>query len=189
MHIEELANTFAEPLTLAQAKQYARIEIVEDDAFVITLIASARKLAEAFMLRRLVEHKFEILFDRSEVCEVIHLEDATKIKEVTEFEITDSEDAATAGVLDTDFRISKNRLILDLSTGLFDSLRVFDALKIQYTSGVELPSQAIKDAMGMILTHMYENREAVTDTTTTGQVNEIPVGAASLLAPFKHYSV
>ena len=64
MHREELINSITEPLSLADAKAAARVEHGNDDAYIAELITAARKLSEAFTLRRLVPHKFELTYDR-----------------------------------------------------------------------------------------------------------------------------
>ncbi len=186
MHREELVNAITEPMTLADAKKAARVEHDNDDAYVTSLITTARKLCEAFTLRRLVAHKFEILFERDEVCPVIQLEDGTKIASVDVFELTNTEDPAviTPGVVDVDFRISKNRILLDLSTSVFDNMRELDALRLQYTTGVEVFHQSFKTAMEKIITSHYENRE----TTSDMNITDIDLGAASALLPFKIYA-
>lgn len=186
MHREELVNAITEPMTLAEAKKAARVEHANDDAYITSLITTARKLSEAFTLRRLVAHKFELLFDFEEVCPEIQLEDGTKIATIDLFELTDAETppVVTPGVIDVDFRISKNRILLDLSTDIFNNLRALDSLRIQYTTGVEVFHQSFRTAMEKIITSHYENRE----TTSDMNITDTDLGAAAILLPFKIYA-
>lgn len=202
MHRKELANAVTEPYTLAEAKAYARIEHVEDDTLVTALITSARALVEAHCLNRLVAHKFQLSYDLCDLSENadalgladLHLEDHTAILTIDAFTITqiiDEVNTPIAGVLDTDYFIYDNRLTLDLTSSSFsdNGLRSRNTLVLDYTTGVEAMNESFRTAMGMLVSHWYENREAVQDTGAAGSLSEMPVGVASVLSQYKTYSV
>lgn len=201
MHRKELANTVTEPYTLAEAKAYARVEHVEDDILITTFLKTARALVESFCLLRLVEHKFQLSYDLVDLledadgCRVtdLILEDQTSILSIDTFQITqviDEVNTPVAGIEDTDYFIYDNRLSVDLGSDNFsnEALRGRNTLVLTYTTDVEAMNQSFRDAMGMLISHWYENREAVQDTGSAGSMTEMTAGVASILAQYKHYS-
>lgn len=201
MHRKELANTVTEPYTLAEAKAYARIEHVEDDALVTALITTARALVEAHCLIRLVPHKFQISYDRCDLLEDVDslriadftLEQQTSIDTIDTFtinQVIDETDTPVAGVADTDYFTYDNRLSMDLGSDNFSNevLRSRNAVVLTYTTDITLMNQTFKDAMGMLISHWYENREAVQDTGAAGSLQEMTIGVASILSQYKNYS-
>jgi len=72
----------------------------------------------------------------------------------------------------------------DWPTDLFDRT---DAVEITYITGyddvADIP-QAIKQAILMIVGHLYENRQ---DVIVGSQVNAMPLSSRSLLDPYKIY--
>lgn len=52
-----------EPVTLARAKNYLRIDVADDDALVTDLITAARESVEAFLGRRIITATLNLLMD------------------------------------------------------------------------------------------------------------------------------
>ena len=53
-----------EPITLAQAKNYLRIENVEDDALITSQITAARELAETYLSRDILPRQRQVFFNQ-----------------------------------------------------------------------------------------------------------------------------
>lgn len=190
MHRKEIGSlVFNEIYTLDEAKRYARVEHDDDDNFIESLIPVARRLIEQYCLISLVQHQYEVTYDLCDLCQVLQLQDQTLIASVEQFDVKAEDGTVTPGVQGTDYQISNNRLILYFDQDIYTSLSDFDVLTVQYTSGVELPTQALKDAHGKLIAHWYENREAVQQGSETGTMQEMPIGVASILSPYKNYAV
>jgi len=181
MYRERLSIAGTEPVSLAEAKEHARIEIDTEDTMIARLISGSRKWAETWTKRRYIQHEFKVTYDSSEICNPLKLEQGSKIASVSEIKTFDNDDAETTHPA-ADYRISNNRIIL--LDGINDAVkREFDAMTVTYTTvqeGVDL--DAVKEAILLIVTHWYENREEASIDTV---LKNIPAGAKAALADQK----
>lgn len=187
MYREELASAVTEPLSLADAKKYARVEHDNDDALVTTFIPTAREYCEKFTKLRYVQHKFKLTYDFGELCNPLKLETRSEISSVDAFDFFDPDDVQTA-IAASNFRIQNNKLVLDSDFFNGLSVRQFGSFELSYTVKAPIIKQSVKDAMGMLITHWYENREAIL-ISDENVVNELPAGVKSLLASDKVHHI
>ncbi len=195
----------AEPITLQQAKDHARVEVTDDDGLITQLIVSAREYAETVTRRQLMIATWTWTLDRFpgvvghtwDERHGVHghhgqhgLDDDVFVVPWPPLRtIVSIKHIDDAGVLQT---VPAADYLVDISTeygrvapvfGLFwpvarDEL---GAVRVQFTAGYDnaatVPAQ-IKQAILLLVGHWYEMRE---DTTVGPQARSIPSGAARLL--------
>ena len=66
MVLSVVTGPSVEPVTLAEARAFARLETIEDDAVLVTLIQAARARAEAITGRQLIRATYEGWLDAFE---------------------------------------------------------------------------------------------------------------------------
>ena len=54
-----------EPVSVSEAKQHLRVDIDDDDAYIVSLITAARKYAEEYLDRALVSQQLTMRMERS----------------------------------------------------------------------------------------------------------------------------
>jgi len=62
-HLERVGAPSVEPVTLTEAKDYLRVDEVDDDTLITNLISAARKSAENYMKRSLITQSWKVAFD------------------------------------------------------------------------------------------------------------------------------
>lgn len=186
MYREELAVSGSEPVSLAEAKAHARIEVSFDDSLVTALIVAARKWAEDWTQRRYVDHQFKLTLNANELCNPLKIEPINEIATVSGFDAFDPDNTTTVALIEgTDFRIQNNTLILEPSAG--DALvREFGAYEITYTTATNaVDIQNVRQAIMLVVTHWYENRE---ENSIDTDIKQLPTGAKSCLGSEKRYT-
>jgi len=158
MRTEIITEPVGQPVTLAESKEHAVIEalFLDDDSFIDSLIIAATDYCERYISRTIGVYKIHQFFDRKEVSELLCVDDVDTINALSLFDIVDVET-----VLDeSDYRVSGERIVL--KTGVFNpfNLRDFDAIKIDFQSK-DNTNERFKTAVKQIVTHWYEQREAV----------------------------
>ena len=148
-----------EPISLADAKNYLRVDYTEDDNLITSLISIARECAERYC-------------NRSFIAKQIEYYDPDWISPVTlPYPNHDEILSVKVGDVETTYQVSGlNRKIIKVSSDVEDS-----ALYVKYTTTGN-PSEAEKNAIMRIVSEMYENRS--TELTAT---------AKAMLAQFKTY--
>lgn len=179
-----LAGPAAEPISLAQAKAFLKVDDEAEDALIGTLIASARMHVEGVTGNALIEQSWRLVLDKFPESGLIRLP-VSPLLSVTAVTMT-SEDAESEA------------LSLEGFTGLGDQLMVpkrilghaFSAqrggIEIDYkagfgSSGEHVPAD-IKQAMLGLIAHWYEFRDAVI-VAGTGAI--VPNGFDALVSRYK----
>jgi uncharacterized phiE125 gp8 family phage protein len=175
----EASSPAAEPVTVAEAKAHARVDISADDALIGSLIVAAREFCERCTGRTFAQRTFvqtmryfpeygaDIVVQRSPLISV----------QSVNYYAADGTD--TAMVVSTGYRVRTGTMPgrISLPVGLTSwptVSSVDDAVRIAYTAGGSVP-QIARQAMLMLIAHWYENREAV----VVGEASGSPVAIAS----------
>jgi uncharacterized phiE125 gp8 family phage protein len=156
-----------EPVSLTEAKTFARIDCDEDDPLVSSLITSAREYVERVTNRKYGSQLWELTLDKSEFETVLQLEEFD-VQSVNSIKTYDDDDVETT-IPTAEYDVYNNRIKFDLEPHDYRSL---DTMIINYTVGGESVPIQIKFAIYQIITHWYENREAV----LTGSINDVTHG-------------
>lgn len=182
-----------EPITLEQAKLHVRCEIDEDDALIEALISAARQWVERYTGLTLCETTLEVAFEGYPDW-FIELPKPPAVS-IESFRYRDS-----SGV---DTLLATDQYVLDNAVGI--APRVVPAygitwpgtrwqsssLRIRYVAGYaragspderHLIPQPLTSAIKLLLGHLYEHREAVTETR---DVTELPLGVQWLCRPYR----
>jgi uncharacterized phiE125 gp8 family phage protein len=178
-----------EPVSLAEAKLQCRVDISADDALITALIVAAREMAETITRRALITQTWDWVLDafpqgdRLEI-PMPPLQSVTSITYVDQDEASDTV-SSDDYVVDTDGE--PGRVVLKSSaTWPSVTLRVANGVAVRFVAGYgdaasDVP-QAIRQAMLLTIGHWYENRE---DSVGVGNIQRIPIGATSLLWPYR----
>lgn len=152
------------PMTFAELKLHARIEIDDEQALIECMIESATELIEYGTQKKFVQRKFRLQLDALEVTgtDLICLEQFDSGLTVQTFNIFDDTEpvAAETAVPAADFILLDNRIQL---RGDFPSvtLRKYKAVKIEYTVESAPRTKTLIETIGLIVTHWWLNRETV----------------------------
>lgn len=160
-----------EPLTLAEAKLFLRVDGSTDDTLISSLITSARIAAEQYMKRSLIEQTWKLTYDDYVTTETRLL--MMPIQSVTSVTIVARDDTATV-VDESTYYLSANKEIL-----IFDATPFGHKVEIVYVAGYgdasDIPGP-IKQGMLVHIAALYHQRS---------QQMDIPEYGKALYAPYR----
>ena len=184
-----------EPLSLADVQNYLRIDTTNDtleDAYVTSLIVSAREYCENFQNRAYITQTWELAlpgfpdYARESVIEI----PKGKLQTITNITYKDTTGAVTTLTPDTDYNVS-NRGILGRLCPPFGKVfplailypldPVVIRFKCGYGDGPEDVPARVKQAMLLLISHWHENRVVVNDLRGVNPV-ELTFTVSSLLS-------
>jgi uncharacterized phiE125 gp8 family phage protein len=166
----------AEPVTLAQAKAWLRVESGDDeDDLIAALIAAARARAEWHTGRAFVTQAWTLWLDRAAACIEIPLPPLQGVSAVTLYAPDNAATVLDAGDYTVD--LAGSRLLLKAMPA---NLRAVNAVAIAFTAGYgggeDVPGD-ITQAILQIVASLYEHRG--------GDAAPTPASALALLAPYR----
>lgn len=181
-----------EPLTLAEAKIYLKVDDSTEDALITSLIVAARQMAENHMGRSLVKTVWESSFDEFPDTD----EDSTfelypcpvsAINTVKYYDSNNTLQTLASTVYQTDYISEPSRLSLKPGQSWPDVADRTNAVVINYDAGygttAAMVPDLIKAGLYLLIGHLYENRQNVVKET----VNELPIGSRSLFDMYRVY--
>jgi uncharacterized phiE125 gp8 family phage protein len=183
-----------EPVTLAEAKQHLRVDIADDDTYIEALIVAARQYAEEYLDRALISQQLAMRMDTFPYEFELPRPPMATSGTLTTTAVTyalDPGSASTAVPTTTTLSTSQYRVDRDDTPGrirtvyngtwpshLSDPNAVTVTWWAGYGSSTSDVPQAIRNAMLMLVGHMYEQRLAV----LTGSISkEVEFGVKALL--------
>lgn len=180
-----------EPITLAEAKAQCRIDADEtaEDAFLQSLIQSAREIAEHLTGRALVTQTLELVLDAFPAAFVLRRPPTIAIESVKFLDSTGTQQTINPADTLLDKDSEPGYLVPAYGKTWPDSFPVPNAVRVRYTAGyggaAEVP-QSIKAWMKLMIGTAYANRE----TVLAGQITTL--GRQywdALLDPYRLYEV
>jgi uncharacterized phiE125 gp8 family phage protein len=186
-----LAAPAAEPITVAEAKLYLRVEHADDDALITALIAAARTHVEARTRRALITQTWRFIFDRWPRDGRLSLARAPT-REVIAARVYDNEDVAQ----DIDvqaFTVDKAAapaVIGFAPWAVSFPGRSLAGIEVDVAFGygasaVDVP-EPLRHAIKLLLAHWYENRGV---TASAGESAPMAAGVEALIAPYRVLSL
>ena len=177
-----------EPITLDEAKEHLKVYCTADDDYITALIKAARIYAETFQNRSYITQTLELRMDCFPQF-IIELMRPPSIS-VTSIKYIDSNgDTQTldASKYTTDFNSYVARITPSYNETWPTTRAVMDAVTVEYIAGYGSASdvpETIKQAILLLITNWYVNREPVIE----GTVSKIPWTVDALLNQEKVYT-
>ena len=196
----------SEPITLAEAKSYLRVDSSGDDALITSLISTARQLCEEHTQRAFMTQTYELFLDAIEDLEDLLWEGMRTgpyinyyknyidlpmppVVSISHIKTYDDNDTATtfaSGNYYVDNARQPARVVLRTGETFPTALRVANAIEVKYVTGYSSASavpEPIKFAIYQVLTYLYEHRGDMYEGKTS-----LPLTAKKLLSPYVVYS-
>ena len=182
----QLTQPATEPLSYSDVKAYLRLNDDSEEAFVTSLITVARQIVEGQIWRPLISQTWAMQFDYSEIGTNIYNINKAPLLSVTDVKYYDENDTLqtlAASQYEVDIYGSPARFRLINVPKLKDRMNAMQLnFTCGYTNAAAVPSP-IKQAMYLIIGHLYENRQ---DVVTGTQVHQIPDSSKYLLEPYRN---
>lgn len=179
-----LAGPAAEPLTLAEAKAFLRVDDNAEDALIATLVSAARLHVESVGGRALLAQSWRVVLDRWPADRRVMLPVAPllALTGITAYGADGEPHEIALAQID---RTASELLLPKVVAGM-PELRERQGLEIDYVAGygtepAEVPAD-LRQALLALVAHWFEHRDAVI-TAGTGAV--VPAGFDRLLAPYR----
>lgn len=187
MRLRITSQPAAEPITLAEAKAHLKVEHSDDDTLIAIYIQAAREYAEHFQRRSYITRTYALSVDSfpapGQAIELpngplgsvsgityVDADGATQTLSTSVYQVINSSEHDNAEI-----RLAYNQT--------WPTIRPqADAITITYTAGYGAASTSVKakprQAMLLLIAHMYENREAV---VVGSPAAALPMAVESLL--------
>jgi hypothetical protein len=165
-----------EPVTLAEAKEYARIDGFNEDTLITSLIKMARIHCESYI-------------GKSIVLKTVTIDSFTFPYQFQMPYGPLTNEANISKCVTIDENNVETPLQYRVNAGLFPKLFILGGaqsykFKLVYTAGFTTVPEDIKLAIKMMVNTLYERREDFSDL----QAIESPLGVKALLMPYKTYN-
>jgi uncharacterized phiE125 gp8 family phage protein len=182
----QLTEPATEPLSYSDVKAYLRLNDDSEQEFVTSLITVARQIVESQIWRPLISQTWAMQFDYSEIGTNIYNINKAPLLSVTDVKYYDEDNTLqtlAASQYEVDIYGSPARFRLINVPKLKDRMNAMQLnFTCGYTNAAAVPSP-IKQAMYLIIGHLYENRQ---DVVTGTQVHQIPDSSKYLLEPYRN---
>jgi uncharacterized phiE125 gp8 family phage protein len=183
MGLESVVAPASEPVSLAEAKAYLRVDHDDEDALILRLIKDARETAEHNTGRAFITQSWRLWCDGWPVSRMIGIPKPplTAVTAVAAYDRSGTEIAVSSDAYIVDRASVPGRLLFKDSANLPVGLREGNAVSVDYQAGYgtesgDVPS-AIRDAFLILAAHRYEARG--------GASAQPPAQVLALLAPFR----
>lgn len=172
--------TIESPVTVDEAKEHLRVVHTDDDQYIETLLSAATKWAEDFQCRTYVSRSHtEYLDEWPKVIEPVY----SPLVSVTSIKYYDT-DGVQQTLSNTLYRVDTNtepgRITEAYNESWPDIRLITNTIEIVYIAGygtAEAVPDDVKVAIKMIVGHLYEHREMVSEV----KLDMVPFSAKELL--------
>lgn len=177
-------------ISTTDAKKHLNVSHANDDSYIDAIVSTATRLAEEYLNRRLMAQTWTYYLDRFPMTNIMRIPYGP-LRTVDSLEYLDPESGSytTWGgsnyVVDT--VSSPARIIMGPDVTQWPNVDEDQMLAVKITMGLGYATAAdvptpIVHGIKMMLAHMYENREDVTDE---GEAKEIPMNSRYIMMPFR----
>lgn len=191
MRIVTVEEPAIEPVTLAEAKLYSRVDIDEDDSLIEMFITSARIHVEQYCNIALITQTKAVYYDYRDVCldnSYIPLPFGP-VQSVESFDSVGNDNTSTV-FPPISYFLSGGRVVLGSGYYWPSDVRGIDSYKIEavvgYGDNAEDVPVAIRQAILRLVAHWYQNREAIYDSVNGSMVpNNVPYSVTNALMSYR----
>lgn len=183
-----IAGPASEPISLAEAKAYLRIDDAAEDGLIGTLISAARMHVESLTGKALLEQSWRVVLDAWPKDRMVKLPVAplVSLTSVTAFDEQDDAVAVPVAQFLPESGTAPARLLLPATIAGMPVLRERLGIEIDYVAGFgasadEVPAD-LRHALLALVAHWHEHRDAV---IIAGSGAVVPSGFDRLVAPYK----
>lgn len=177
----------SEPVTLTEAKLQCKVDVDDDDTLISALITAAREFAEHYTGRAFSTQTLEMALPCFPLDTGSIDLDMPPVATVSSIKYTDAagvEQTVSSGSYSLSLYGESRRINPAYLTPWPITQDIADAVRIRYVTGYTTLPQAAKDAILLIVCHLYQNRAAIGDV----KLDEVPMGALALLNTIKIWS-
>ena len=171
-----LTEPVNEPVTLVEAKAYLRVDNTDEDTLIGTLITAARQWVESYLDRALILRQLVLRLDTFPVEIELPQPPLSTFGTTTAVSVTYTlETGTTATLSSSEYRIDRTStpgvLRQNYSGSWPGHLNDYNSIAVTYWAGYgsdegDIPP-AIKNAILLMVGHLFENRTAVVTNTNT----------------------
>lgn len=182
-----LAGPAGEPLALAEAKAFLRLDGDAEDALVTTLIAAARLHVEGLTARALLRQSWRLVLDAWPVDGVVRLPvgPLLSLSAITVFDDEGEPSELSLAQVLPEAAMAPARLVLPPGFGSGVRRRARNGIEIDYVAGFgdadDVPAD-LKHALLALVAHWFEHRDAV---IVAGSGAVVPAGFDRLVQPYR----
>lgn len=183
-----LAGPATEPVTLAEAKAFLRVDGTDEDSFIQTLIAAARLHTESVTGRAMISQSWRVVLDAWPEDRRVDLPLAP-LRSLTEIRAYDEDGIATTLTL-AEFLPETGpapaAICVPARVSGMSALRAANGIEIDYVAGygdsaTSVP-QDLKHAVLTLVGYWFEHRDAV---IVAGSGAVVPPGFDRLITPYR----
>lgn len=174
-----------EPITSTEAKLHLRVDHTDDDTLITILIQASRETVEQLTNRSLITQSRTIKLDRFPCSNTIEIPygPLISITSVKYYDADNTLQTMSSSLYEVDTFSNVPRLVLADGQSWPSTYVKTNAVEIIYSAGYGAAGsyvpKPLKQAMFLILGHLYEHREQVGESMI-----ELPFGVQTLIAPY-----
>tara|TARA_R110000824_G_scaffold366730_2_gene555680 strand:- start:213162 stop:213719 length:558 start_codon:yes stop_codon:yes gene_type:complete len=181
MALHLLTGPAGEPVSLAEARAYLRLDNETEDMLLGVLITSARMVLEADTRRAFMTQSWKLILDSWPVTKVaLPLAPASAVTEITL-----DDDAVTVAPATYDVALAGDAPCVMPRTTWPQPVNRVGGIAISFTAGYggagDVPAP-LKQAILLLVAHWFDNRAPV---ALGESVHELPISVAALVAPYR----
>ncbi len=176
-----------EPVSLAQVKEFLRIDGAEEDGFITTLIAAARLHVESITGRALISQSWRVVCDKFPLDRIVKLP-VGPLLELSQINVYDEDGNAHSLALaqfQPETKTAPARLFLPKMIDGLPLMRKRAAVEIDYVAGFgaeidDVPAD-LKQAIFALISYWFEHRDAV---VIAGSGSIVPSGFDNMVSSY-----
>lgn len=189
MALKLITAPVAEPITLAEAKAHLRVDVIDDDAYITALIVAARQAAEHATGRALMPQTWELALDAFDDVILLPRPPLASVTSVTYIDADGVTQTLASYLLDDHSQPA--RLLPAYGADWPTTREQANAVLIRYSAGyadaASVP-QPIKSWMLLHIGMLYENREAVVESSMSRSTFAAMPQYDRLIDPYRVWS-
>lgn len=186
MPLSEVTAPTYEPLGLQEVKDHLRVTHSDQDALISELIPAARRFAEGYTRRALITQTWDLLLDRFPKLIELPRPPLQSVTSIAYVDATGTSQTLDAANYQIDAVSAPARVAPSYGNIWPQTYAEMNVVTVRYVAGYgdaggDVPA-GIRQAMLMLIGHLYENPEATISGTIIARV---PMGVEYLLDPYR----